>query len=333
MHAAPLPDITVCVIGRNEARNLPACAASLQSLASAGLAVQTIFVDSASSDGSAAVAERHFDIVVQLSASAELNAGAARAVGTLQARGRWVLYLDGDMQLATEFVPELLALVQGRLSADGLAGRTVNLYPDGSSDLIVFAGNRAGQPCRAFGGAVLLRRQAVLDAGNWATNLYANEEAELYCRLLAKATTVLWTEAVMVQHVTAKFSASNKLLGSFFPWGSHLGKKFYGAGQATRLAWSRGHLWAFMRLKPLPYLMTFATVLALPVAAFHPALALLLLAAPFLLISLKRGPKYAVNCLCWTSQVFFGITRLNVNFRPAVQEVHETRASSKVPPP
>ena len=332
MNSAPSPDISVCVIGRNEAQNLAACAEALKVLPLAGLDVESIFIDSASSDGSAAVAKTLFGVVVELAPSTELNAGAARAVGTLIAKGNWVLYLDGDMRLAPEIVPHLLELVRDDSLADGLAGRTVNVYPDGSTDVIVFAGNKAGQPCRAFGGAVLLRRQAVLEAGNWAPNLYANEEAELYSRLLACTARVLWTESVMVRHVTAKFSARNKLIGSLVPWGSHLGKKFYGAGQVTRLAWSGGHLWAFIRLKPLPYLMTFATVVALPIAPFWPASALALIATPFLLISLKRGPKYAINCLCWTSQVCFGVTRLNTTYRPQVQQVHELPASGKASP-
>lgn len=329
MAAASSPDISVCVIGRNEAHNLPACAAALAALASAGLAMEAIFIDSASSDASVAVAKANFGVVVELAASAELNAGAARAVGTLKARGTWVLYLDGDMQLAPDFIPHLLELVRGERDADGLAGRTLNVYPDGSSDAIVFAGNKAGQPCRAFGGAVLLRRETVLDVGNWAPNLYANEEAELYSRLLARAARVLWTESLMVRHVTAKFSAPNKLMGSLVPWGSHLGKKFYGAGQVTKLAWSGGHLWRFIQLKPLPYLMTVATTLALPVAAFRPTVALGLIAVPFLLISLKRGPKFAINCVCWTSQVFFGFARLNAAYWPEVQHVHEAPASGQ----
>lgn len=295
---------------------------SLVQLRRAGLTVETLFVDSASSDASVEIAAAHFDVVVELEASSQLNAGAARAVGTDLARGRWVLYLDGDMQLRSEFLHPLLELVRGNASVDGLVGRTINLYPDGTSDLMVLPGNVAGQTCTAFGGAVMLRREAVIASGNWAPNLFSNEEVELYSRLLMNSAQVLWTDASMVDHVTAKFTPSNKLRGSLLPWGSYLGKKFFGAGQALRRAWQLGHVSAFVRLKPLQYTMTAAITLGLAILPFAPWLAPWPLLAAFAWITSRRGPKFAVYCICWTSQTLFGLTRLDAGYRPAPRKVH-----------
>jgi glycosyltransferase involved in cell wall biosynthesis len=326
-------DLTVCVIGRNEAANLPACAGSLGLLGAAGLRVETIFVDSASTDDSAEVALRHFDIVLELEGSNQLNAGAARAIGTAEATGRWVLYLDGDMRLRAEFMPPLLALVAGTSAAEGLAGQTRNVYPDGSTDLMLLVGNQPGLPCKAFGGAVLLRRDAVLAAGNWAPNLFSNEESELYSRMLQRSTRVLWTEAPMVDHVTAKYAPAHKLRGSLLPWGSHLGKKFFGAGQVTRRAWLHGHLGSFVRLKPLQYTMAAALLLSaigllvLPRLAPWPAL------LAFLGITGVHGPKFAVNCICWTSQTLFGLSRLDPTFKPTLRQAHRAGRTLPTSPP
>lgn len=331
-HAGPV-DLTVCVIGRNEAANLPACAASLSMLRAAGLRVETIFVDSASTDGSVDLAMRHFDTVLELEASHQLNAGAARAVGTTEASGQWMLYLDGDMRLRAEFMPPLLDLVAGVTGAAGLAGQTRNVYPDGSTDLMLLIGNRPGQPCKAFGGAVLLRRDLVLAAGNWAPNLYANEESELYSRLLLQSARVLWTETPMVDHVTPKYAPAHKLRGSLLPWGSHLGKKFFGAGQVTRRAWRHGHLASFVRLKPLQYTMSAALlvsalgVLAAPRLAPWPALLV------FLWIVAARGPKFAVNCICWASQTAFGLSKLDPHFQPRVRHVQRANPTQATSPP
>lgn len=326
-------DLTVCVIGRNEAANLPACAASLGLLGAAGLRVETIFVDSASTDHSAEVALRHFDLVLELAGSSQLNAGAARAVGTAEATGRWVLYLDGDMRLRAEFMPQLLDLVTGTTAADGLAGQTRNVYPDGSTDLMLLVGNRPGLPCKAFGGAVLLRRDRVLAAGNWAPNLFSNEESELYSRLLQHAARVLWTEAPMVDHVTAKYAPAHKLRGSLLPWGSHLGKKFFGAGQVTRRAWSQGHLASFVRLKPLQYTMTAALLLSAIALLLVPRLAPWPAVLAFLGITAVRGPKFAVNCICWTSQMLFGLSRLDPDFKPTLRQAHRAGRALPASPP
>lgn len=316
------PDVSVCVIGRNEARNLEACAMSLSQLRHAGLTTETMFIDSASSDSSVEIAAAHFDVVVELEASPQLNAGAARAAGTDQARGRWVLYLDGDMRLRSEFLQPMLKLVCSKARIDGLVGGTVNRYPDGTCDLMVLAGNVEGQPCKAFGGAVLLRRSAVMAAGNWAPNLFSNEEVELYSRLLPHSAPVLWTETPMVDHVTAKFTASNKLRGSLLPWGSYLGKKFFGAGQALRRAWQLGHLSGFVHLKPLQYTMTAAIMLALVLLPFAPGLAPWPPLAAFAWITARRGPKFAMYCICWTSQTAFGLTRLDSGYRPVLRRVY-----------
>ncbi len=320
------PDLSVCVIGRNEARNLRDCAASLAQLRQAGLHVETMFIDSASTDKSVEIATEHFDVVVELHASPQLNAGAARAVGTKEARGRWVLYLDGDMLLRSEFMPELTELVQGVRTLDGLVGRTRNLYPDNTSDLMLLPDNVAGAPCKAFGGAALLRRDSVMVSGNWAPNLFSNEEVELYSRMLQHSMQVIWTETPMVDHVTAKFTPTNKLRGSLLPWGSHLGKKFFGAGQATRRAWSLGHLRAFVKLKPLQYTMTVAITLSLLMLPFAAWLAPWIIAAAFAWITLLRGPKFALYCVCWTSQTAFGLTRLDAAYSPRVNRVHRNCA-------
>lgn len=311
-------DLTICVIGHNEARNLPECAASLIRIRECSIAIETLFVDSASNDNSATIAAALFDTVVELKASPILNAGAARAAGTIESSGRWILYLDGDMRLRPEFDAELISTVLGAQGNKGLAGQTKNIYPDGSSDLMKLAGNLPGQPCKAFGGAVLLQRQCVIDAGNWAPNLFSNEEAELYSRLLMHGSTVLWTQTAMVDHITPKFNATNKLRGSLFPWGSHLGKKFFGAGQATRRAWREGNLSSFVRLKPLQFSMVVAVCLSVVTLVFSTQLAAWPIVCAFIWISIQRGLKFAMNCICWTSQTIFGWTKLDANYWPTI---------------
>ncbi len=313
--------LSVCVIGRNEGQHLPACMESLNQLAALEIDYETIFVDSASTDNSPLIAQSGFDQVLCLAQSPFLNAGAARNAGTQYAKGDWVLYLDGDMELAPEILADISKLVRSGQTHDGLCGFTENIYPDGSRDLIHFRGNFAGANCRMFGGAVLLPRLKVLEAGNWSCGLYAYEESELYSRLLRCGVNVLWYDHRMVQHKTLAVSLNRKLWGAIFPFRSYLGKKFYGAGQVTRLTLRNGNFRDFVRLKPDAYLMLASILIAIAAAPWLSWMSGLFPILTFVVFTLRQGIRSAVNYSCWTVQLAFGFWRLNPDYHPTVDHI------------
>lgn len=314
-------ELSVCVIGRNEGGHLRACAASLLQLDTIGVAYETLFIDSASSDDSMRIAADCFDRAVLLAPSPLLNAGAARHVGTAQAHGDWILYLDGDMELSPEILPAIAALVRSGKRDEGLSAYTEHWFPDGTRQLSQYSGNAAGQPCRMYGGAVLLPRQKVLDAGNWSCELYAYEESELYARLLRQGVKVIWHDCRLVAHLTPKITPVRKLFGAIFPYRSYLGKKFYGAGQVTRLTLREGHFWQFARLKPESYLMLASLLLALLALPFLSFKALLLPLAVFGISAARVGLFRSISYACWQLQVPWGLFRTNTRFQPAISTI------------
>lgn len=311
------PVLSVCLIGRNEGRHLAQAAASLALLSEAGIAFESIYVDSASSDGSAHIANALFDSVIVLAAHPALNAGAARHVGTVHARGDWVLYLDGDMELLADMVAPIARLVGGGDLLQGLCGYTVNHFDNGSIGRIEYRGNREGQPCHGFGGAVLLPRAAVLDAGNWPLPLFSYEEADLHARL-DRRVQVLWHARDFVKHKTAHISDASKLSGQFWPRGSYLGKKFYGPGQVTRLALAEGHFLHFARRRPWGYVPIAGLAAALAALPLSPGAAAAVMAAT-LALTLARGARGALVAFSWLPQVALGWFRLDRDFVPQVQ--------------
>jgi glycosyltransferase involved in cell wall biosynthesis len=313
--------LSVCVIGRNEGNHLPACISSLRRLAALEIGYETIFVDSASTDDSPIIAQSGFDQVLCLAQSPFLNAGAARHVATQYAKGNWVLYLDGDMELAPEILPAIDNLISSGRTDDGLCGFTENVYPDGSRDLIRFRGNKEGTKCRMFGGAVLLPRLKVLEAGNWSCALYAYEESELYSRLLRCGVNVLWYDHRMVEHKTPAVSLNRKFWGAIIPFRSYLGKKFYGAGQVTRFTLRNGNFRDFVRLKPDAYLMLASVFVAIAAAPWLSWTAGLVPSLTFLVFTLRQGIRCAVNYTCWLVQLAFGFWRLNPDYHPTVDQI------------
>ncbi|MEQ1579263.1 MAG: glycosyltransferase family A protein [Steroidobacteraceae bacterium] len=310
------------MIGRNEARHLPACLESLRQLVSLGIETETIFVDSASKDGSTEIARGGFDKVIRLEESPFLNAGVARNVGTHHATGRWVLYLDGDMELAPEILEAIKTLVRSGPRNHGLCGLTENVYPDGGRDLIRFRGNRHGEACRMFGGTVLLPRRHVLDCGNWPTALFAYEESELYSRLIRTDCRVVWHECRMVLHKAPRVSIARKLWGSMLPYRSFLGKKYYGAGQVTLLTLRRGHFRDFARLKPDGYVMIASILIAALLAPWLSWSAIVVPSLAFLRNTFVLGPRGAVNSLCWIPQVMLGMRKLKEGFQPRIESYY-----------
>jgi glycosyltransferase involved in cell wall biosynthesis len=311
--------LSVCVIGKNEARNLPRLLQSLTPLRQM-TAIETIFVDSASEDDSVPTAKEGFDRVITLRRSPQLNASAARHVATQKARGVWVMYLDGDMELREEFIPVLRDWLAQGATSQGIVGICWHQYPDGTAQEMIVRGNRDAQPCRAFGGAVILPRESVLTAGNWNPTLNAYEEVELYGRLRTLGCIVWYRRVDFVNHYTARLSRLRLLIGSFVPYGSILGKKYYGAGQAVAAS-LRGHtLSAFLRVKGPPFI--FAA--GLLVTALSLLSGVTVLAGVTLLASLagaiRSGGSFGpVIYLSWIPQVALGVFKY-CRFDPEIAE-------------
>ena len=85
--------LSVCMIVRDEARNLPRCLASV-----AGVADEVVVVDTGSMDGTVEVATRSGAEVARVAWTEDFS--AARNESLARARGRWILVLDADEALS-----------------------------------------------------------------------------------------------------------------------------------------------------------------------------------------------------------------------------------------
>ena len=97
--------LSLCMIVKNEERNLPRCLESVQDLAS-----ELIVVDTGSTDRTARIAARHGARVVPFD-FAIVDFSAARNCAIARASGRWILMLDADEVLDRESAPEIERLI------------------------------------------------------------------------------------------------------------------------------------------------------------------------------------------------------------------------------
>ena len=116
--------ISFIVIGRNEGWKLTKCLESIYKAISVNnLQAEVIYVDSQSKDDSITRAKKFDKIRIFQLLEKKVNAAKARNVGAKEATGKYLFFLDGDMELFPEFLTHAFStketlvhpLVGGRL--------------------------------------------------------------------------------------------------------------------------------------------------------------------------------------------------------------------------
>lgn len=307
--AAETTPLSVCVIGRNEAANLPALFASLAPLRRRLPGLELVFVDSASTDDSVAIARSFCDVIVRMPDAADACAALNRYWGTLACSGEYVLYLDGDMQLEAHFVTEVERLIDEG-TVDGIVGDYTDVFPDGGIRAKALGRRLRPGPASHFGGAVVLRRATVLKVGNWNPRLFAWEENELYTRMVVHGHQVQYVARPMVRHLTARLGPMLRLWGCISPAVPGVGQKFYGFGQVLASRYRARTLWQFIRGFPEPFVVWAALALACGmVVAGLGWVGLMVLAFAGALVAVRRGPALFVVYGLLPLQALMGFRR------------------------
>lgn len=232
--------ISVIVIGRNEGSRLGACLSSVKSALKA-LSHELIYVDSRSTDDSAALARSHGARCFVLAAE-DTTAGLGRYVGTQEARGEYLLFLDGDMLLQPGFVERAMM----KMAADGYDGacgiREDRYMKNGET---VSVSSNYFQCTRErivpeFGGAIFLKAEALNACGGWSPDTIACEEAELHARLTACGKRIVELPIPMIIHCDT-VRDDRSVFGVFFS------KRRLGEGQSFRCAMAHASAPAYIR--------------------------------------------------------------------------------------
>jgi len=130
----PAPDVAVLVVSWNTRALLAECLQSIQDSA-AHLAVQTLVVDNASSDGSAEMVRAQFPDVhlLALQDNQGFVGGNNLAYSALQAAPRYVLLLNPDARLCPHSLAAMVSWMDANPNAGACGPLTLN--PDGTLQL------------------------------------------------------------------------------------------------------------------------------------------------------------------------------------------------------
>jgi glycosyltransferase involved in cell wall biosynthesis len=313
--------LSIVIIGRNESENIDRLAGSIGALkAKCGFPIETIFVDSASEDDSVTQASKCFDQVYEILVAPDMCASAGRYVGTNKSSYPWVLYIDADMEICPEFFPVIADLANAPAEWDGLIGDYVHRFHDGTTAVQTFSGDVFKSDWAAsFGGASILRRAAVMKAGNWNPGVYGKEEMNLYARLGDGKRMVKYVPEPMIYHYSETYTRVELFKRLLYP-GAGQGKVFYGYGQSVRALQMAGKWGALMRLESEPYIVWASLLIGVICGAFmSPLWALLLLFAEVLFLGVWMKPGPLLRYLTLPLQVLAGWGRYSQAYRPAVR--------------
>ena len=198
-------DIGVVTIGRNEGERLVAC------LASARLETGNIvYVDSGSTDGSIAAAERIGASVVILDLSQPFTAARARnegfaALKALKPHIRFVQFVDGDCILVYGWLDMALAFLAQRKDVAVVCGQRRERHPTASvyNRLCDIEWDTPVGEALACGGDALVRVEAFEAVGGFRPQLIAGEEPEMCLRLREIGWKIWRLDADMTRHDAA----------------------------------------------------------------------------------------------------------------------------------
>jgi GT2 family glycosyltransferase len=192
--------VDAVVIGRNEGDRLLACLASLLPQVD-----RVIYVDSGSTDGSAAKAAALGAEVVRLDMAQPFTAARARNAGLAQVRAGFVQFVDGDCEVQPAWVATAMEFAGQHPKAAVICGRRRERAPQVSvyNRLCDQEWNTPVGRAKACGGDALMRVAALRAVGGYRDSLIAGEEPELCLRLARNGAEIWRVEAEMTLHDAA----------------------------------------------------------------------------------------------------------------------------------
>lgn len=284
------------VIGRNEGARLEACLNSVLSISN-----RVIYSDSASTDGSPALADNLGAVVVTLPADGQLSAARGRNAGYAELKRRFpecdaVQFLDGDCILQLGWIDAALAFFREHPQVAVVCGRRFEAYPDASiyNALCDREWNTTAGEATECGGDALMRVEAFDQVGGYRSELRAGEEPEMTARMRAAGWKIWRIDAPMTEH-------DAKIL-TLRQWWQRTQRGGYGyaqAWQATKGLPER----LYARNLRSAFIWAFAVPLVTIVLPLIMRTPLLLLGFPILygLQFFRIGSKAASGPLRWTS--------------------------------
>ncbi|HOO47108.1 MAG TPA: glycosyltransferase [Deltaproteobacteria bacterium] len=201
--------ISVVIIGLNVEDSIGQCIASVLDADYPSKLLEIIYVDGGSMDRSVEIAGGFERVRVIELRDTHPTPGRGRNAGLHAARYDIVQFLDADTTVYPGWFKKALPCLEGTVAA--VTGRVVERDPErnifhviGNMEWSISAGRKGLEfkegPCPVFGGIVLVRKDAIIQAGTYDESLVAGEDPDLSYRVRKNGWSIYRVSSNMVDH-------------------------------------------------------------------------------------------------------------------------------------
>lgn len=239
-------DLSCVIIGKNAEKSIARLLDSVISRTPPQMTTEIIYVDSASTDRTVEIVSRYAVEVVQLSPQQPLCASAGRFVGTRYASGKYVAFLDSDMELFEGWLERSLEVLDGHPEIGVVSGVQVDGDPAAAPKQPDLSRSESRVACeyidiRFAGSAAVFRREVFDQVGTWNPFIVSDEEPELCLRIRGAGYRIVELACPSVRH----FGYSPPTLSALLARRRRL--LFLGYGQVIRYHLRTGLLGVYLR--------------------------------------------------------------------------------------
>jgi glycosyltransferase involved in cell wall biosynthesis len=240
-----MTDLAVVLIAKNQEWSVARLIESVLERTSFIPSREIVLVDSASTDRTIEIASQYPINIVRLLPDQQLTPAAGRYVGYKRTQHKFVLFLDGDMELHEGWLEHALRLLHKEPDIAVLTGRVIDL-PKTTESYNHYVQEHQHQPDLVTdvlhgGGAALYRRDVLEQVGTFNPYLCSDEEPELCLRIRSAGYRVSRIEHPIALHYTDPIEDFVTLIRR---WRRNL---YVGSGQNIRYHLSTGLLWAYLK--------------------------------------------------------------------------------------
>ena len=188
---------------------------------------EIIYVDSDSTDDSIERV-RQFRKVSIIKLTGDLNAGIARNVGVKESNGDVFFFIDGDMEIQSEFLKIVYSEKEG-LIHDFISGNWINFYYNESDELIKKENYRKMEKDmyeKTTGGLFLINKKAWNLVGGINERFRISEDIDIGLRLAGKGIYLLRKKETAAIHHTIAYLDKKRMWSDFLKMDHLYGRSF-----------------------------------------------------------------------------------------------------------
>ncbi|MBX8784007.1 glycosyltransferase [Ochrobactrum sp. GRS2] len=231
--------VSIIIKALNEERRIAAAIESALAALPDGQG-EVILADSGSTDRTIEIAKQYPIVIAQIEAPAKPSCGLGPQLGYQYSRYPYICLIDGDMEIAPDFITPAMQFLNENPHVAGVAGHVVEQNHESLEyvrrDQIKVAYKGVGVVDRINCGG-LYRREAIEEVGYFSDrNLHSYEEYDLGVRLRTKGWTLFRLDRRFVYHTGHEVNAYSLLVRR---WRS---KYIRGIGELLRGAIGKPHL-------------------------------------------------------------------------------------------